>query len=632
MTVYVVDPSNPLPPTTADYEHALQIADRDVVLLAEGAEIRASGYSADGINASGWVNLFIDGRVHSAQGIGISMSGMLSVGQSGSVSGVEGLFLGDSFDELSATVNNAGTISGEDAGIFITTAQTVINNSGKITGDHGIWTYLTDLGTASLTITNTGVIEATGGEAIFGSAHGRNTVINSGLIKGSVLLGYGNDVYDGRGGSLTGDIYLYSGDDVALGGAASETFHIGSGTHVIDGGEGIDTIQFRRQVFVDLRATDEQKTSDSAWDTIRNVENLTGSPLQDRLYGSDDANSLNGAGGNDLLEGNNGDDLLTGAAGNDSLSGGFGVDVSAYSGNFADYTIRKQADGSYTIMDNRTGLNDGSDLLIGIEYAQFADRTVALTSTTNSAPTSVSLDTTSIDARAKPGALVGHLSGVDPDGDTLGYFLATNPGHHFRIQGDQLVVDKAFEAGDKSFDLVVRASDPKGASLDVHLIVTVTGTAIAVSQGDRSVAADQTASQVLKGGKKSDTLIGGAGDDQLNGGLGRDKLKGGAGDDVFAFTTKLSKSNIDRILDFKTADDTIQLSGKIFGNIGKGLLGKDEFRLGTKALAADDRILYDRKSGSLFYDKDGSDMAYGAVKFAQVKAGIHLSASDFLIQ
>lgn len=39
-----------------------------------------------------------------------------------------------------------------------------------------------------------------------------------------------------------------------------DTVILGDGTHVIDGGEGNDTIQFRRQAFVDLRVSDEQKT------------------------------------------------------------------------------------------------------------------------------------------------------------------------------------------------------------------------------------------------------------------------------------------------------------------------------------------------------------------------------------
>lgn len=631
MTVYVIDPSKPLPSTTGDYEHALQITDGDTVLLAEGAAIRAFGYMANAIDASGRVNVFIDGRVHCAQSIGIAMSGTLSIGQSGSILGVEGVLLGGA-DGVNSIVNNAGTIFGGDVGIYVEAKQAVINNSGTITGDGGIWTYPTDTGTASLTITNTGVIEGTGGWAISGSAHGDNVVINSGLIKGSVFLSFGNDVYDGRGGSITGDVHLLSGDDVAFGGSGSETFHIEDGTHFIDGGEGIDTIRFDRQVFVDLRVTDEQKTSETAWDTIRNVENLIGSRLADRLYGSDDDNTLAGIYGNDLLEGNDGDDLLIGGAGNDSLSGGFGADVSEYSGNFADYTIRKQADGSYSIVDNSTGPNDGSDVLIGIEYAQFADRTIALTSTTNSAPTSISLDDTSIEEGAKPGALVGYLSGVDPDGDALGYFLAANPGGHFRIHGDQLLVDKPFASGDKSFDIVVRASDPKGASLDMHFIIMVTANGVTVlpSDGPSDPSAPPEA-RVLRGGKKADILAGGDGDDHLNGGLGKDKLTGGFGEDVFAFTTRLGKANVDRILDFSSSEDAIHLSSKVFGRLSKGALSQEAFHVGTKAAEADDRIVFNAKTGALSYDRDGSGTKHAAVKFAQLSVNTLLTADDFFI-
>ncbi|MEE1610470.1 calcium-binding protein [Microvirga sp. CF3016] len=630
MTVYVIDPSNPLT-TTGDYKHALQIDEGDTVLLAEGAHIRAFGYMANSINASGRVTVFIDGRIHCAQSIGIAMGGTLSIGQSGSVLGVEGVLLGG-VDDLSSIVNNAGIIFGGDAGIYVEAKQAVINNSGTITGGGGIWTYPTNSGTASLTVTNTGVIEGTGGWAISGSAHGKNVVINSGLIKGSVFLSFGNDVYDGRGGSITGDVHLLSGDDVAFGGGGSETFHIKGGTHFIDGGAGIDTIRFDRQAFVDLRVTDEQKTSETAWDTIRNVENLIGSRLADRLYGSDDDNTLAGIYGNDLLEGNDGNDLLIGGAGNDSLSGGFGADVSEYSGNFADYTIRKQADGSYSIVDNSTGPNDGSDVLIGIEYAQFADRTIALTATTNSAPTSLSLDDTSIDASAKPGALVGRLSGVDPDGDALGYHLVTNPGSHFRIHGDQLIVDKAFASTDTAFDIVVRASDPKGASLDMHFIITVTANGVTVLPSDGpSEPSAYPEARVLRGGKRADILAGGDGDDHLNGRFGRDKLTGGSGDDVFAFTTRLSKTNVDRILDFTSSEDTIHLASKIFGRLDKGALSQEAFHVGRKAAEADDRIVFNAKTGALSYDADGSGTKYAAIKFAQLKTKTLLTADDFFV-
>ncbi|WP_305072138.1 hypothetical protein [Microvirga puerhi] len=133
------------------------------------------------------------------------------------------------------------------------------------------------------------------------------------------------------------------------------------------------------------------------------------------------------------------------------------------------------------------------------------------------------------------------------------------------------------------------------------------------------------------GGKKADVLKGGAGDDWLNGGPGIDTLTGGGGHDTFAFSTKLGAKNMDRIVDFSHADDTIRLSKAIFSKIHKGVLSKDAFWTGAEAHKKSERIIFNDKTGTLYYDADGSGTKYAAVKFAQVKAGIHLSADDFLI-
>jgi Ca2+-binding RTX toxin-like protein len=71
----------------------------------------------------------------------------------------------------------------------------------------------------------------------------------------------------------------------------------------------------------------------------------------------------------------------------------------------------------------------------------------------------------------------------------------------------------------------------------------------------------------LDGGNGDDRLIGGAGndvldgangDDVLNGGAGNDALTGSLGNDIFAFT---DLGGTDRITDFKTGADRIDLSG-----------------------------------------------------------------------
>jgi Ca2+-binding RTX toxin-like protein len=633
MTVYVIDASNPRPPTTGRYEDALRLYDGDMVILMRGAELRASGYMSQAIGAyGGRVNLLIDGAVYSDQSYGIWMSGTVSIGHSGIVAGVIGILAaGETSDSQSDIVNNAGLITAIDYGVYVRSDHGLINNSGEITGSYGIFSFPAGNSAASLTINNTGVIRGTGTTAIVGSAQGSNTVINSGQIEGTVFFGTGNDIYDGRYGHITGDVYLYSGNDVALGGSSSETFHVQGGTHFIDGGEGIDTIRFDRQVFVDLRVVDEQKTSDTTWDTIRNVENLIGSSLPDRLYGSDTDNILSGDLGNDLLEGNNGDDRLIGGNGNDSLSGGFGTDVAVFRSNFSDYVINKRTDGSFSVKDLRSIPFDGTDSLIGIEYAQFADRTIALTSKANSAPTSISLSGTLIDGDAPAGALVAILSGVDPDGDALGYSLVTNPGDHFRIHGNKLLVDKAFT--DRSADIVitVRASDPHGASIDRSFTIDVDPDVISIPEDEFPVKVNVAASLTLNGGRKADILAGGDGDDRLNGGLGKDRMTGGEGDDVFAFTTRLGKANVDRILDFSSSEDTIHLSSKIFGRLSKGALSEEAFHIGAKAAEADDRIIFNKRTGALSYDADGSGTQYGAIKFAQLKAKTVLTADDLFI-
>lgn len=146
-----------------------------------------------------------------------------------------------------------------------------------------------------------------------------------------------------------------------------------------------------------------------------------------------------------------------------------------------------------------------------------------------------------------------------------------------------------------------------------------------------AIAPAVVASLTLIGRKEADLLKGGAGDDLLNGGLGADKLMGQEGADVFAFTTKLGMTNVDWLLDFQHADDSIYLSKAVFSTLQKGVLSKDAFWIGAKAHDKTDRILYNEKTGALSYDADGSSTKYAAVKFAQLNAGTLLKADDFFI-
>ncbi len=65
----------------------------------------------------------------------------------------------------------------------------------------------------------------------------------------------------------------------------------------------------------------------------------------------------------------------------------------------------------------------------------------------------------------------------------------------------------------------------------------------------------------LFGGDGNDTILGYDGDDIINGGRGADKMIGGNGADIFRLWDFTDNSGPDRITDFQTGEDKIDLSG-----------------------------------------------------------------------
>jgi Ca2+-binding RTX toxin-like protein len=137
----------------------------------------------------------------------------------------------------------------------------------------------------------------------------------------------------------------------------------------------------------------------------------------------------------------------------------------------------------------------------------------------------------------------------------------------------------------------------------------------------------------LSGGLGNDRLMGEAGNDMIAGGAGKDVLFGGAGRDAFIFASALNaRTNVDTIRDFRGSEgDRIMLDYKVFLGL-KDIpapddhaifdltLNRTNFRVGKAAADADDRIVYDRQTGKIYYDADGTG-SMAAVLFANVNPG-----------
>jgi Ca2+-binding RTX toxin-like protein len=128
----------------------------------------------------------------------------------------------------------------------------------------------------------------------------------------------------------------------------------------------------------------------------------------------------------------------------------------------------------------------------------------------------------------------------------------------------------------------------------------------------------------LKGYAGKDLLKSGGGNDSLAGGDGSDTLYGGAGEDTFIF--KVKDGGSDRIADFSARADKIHIDWAG----GRSGVGLGNFVYGSQALDSDDWVIYDRASGSVYFDPDGTGYKPQSL-LAKVKPGLGLTDDNFLL-
>ncbi len=267
---------------------------------------------------------------------------------------------------------------------------------------------------------------------------------------------------------------------------------------------------------------------------------------------------------------------------------------------------------------------------------------------TNAAPKGLSLTGSTVQELSPNLTSVGALAVDDKDlGDRFTYTLVDNAGGLFRIVyrsgvphlGVANGVGLDYEQA-SAHKVVVRVEDIGGLTFEKSFTITVTDLAPEVGIGgirdDRmigGIGADR-----FDGGEGNDTLSGASGNDWLKGGLGLDRLSGGKERDIFVFDTTPNRStNVDTIIDFNVRDDSIHLDNAIFKALGKGgtpmkpvAMKAGYFHAGKAAHDANDRIVYDKKTGALFYDADGTGKT-AQVKFATLTNKPVLKATDFFV-
>jgi Ca2+-binding RTX toxin-like protein len=243
-------------------------------------------------------------------------------------------------------ITNRGTVAG-NVFLGIDNATNVLINTKVISGSIS--------GNSVATVAEPAIV-----------AQGNNTIENSGVISGSVLLGSGSDSVKNLGsGRIEGLVLLGDGVDSYTGNASNELiveaaggdkYIMGAGDDIFfvntididqdlfDGGTGNDTMSFNEVaadvgLVVNLSNIAAQiigyvGTPGAQLDKASNIENIVGGNGNDTLVGSALKNLLSGGEGNDLITGGGGQDLLAGGGGadqfiytliTDSIAGAFDV-------------------------------------------------------------------------------------------------------------------------------------------------------------------------------------------------------------------------------------------------------------------------------------------------------------------
>lgn len=409
----------------------------------------------------------------------------------------------------------------------------------------------------------------------------------------TLLGGKGDDVL--FGGNSTNEA---ADTDMLAGGEGDDRFIAapGDGADTIDGGAGVDTLDYSAQtngVTASLRFGDGD-------DSITGVERLVGTAFADGLTGDEAGNILDAGLGDDTIDGGFGDDLIIYSGGLDQILGGNGSDAL----DFTQFASGVEADLAKT--DDAVFTRDTADWDVGTQRVIVSLPASDIENLIGTGFNDKLLG--NADANMFNGGLGDDLIFGRAGDDTFAYSGG------FDIWQGGAGIDTANFATYRFAVAVDLATTNVQAR--TQNTANVTGTAwtniVRISSVENLIGT--LFDDVLRGTSVANILVGLAGNDELSGGAGVDELQGGGGDDTLiggAGADSLSGGEGIDTADYSasTAGVTIDLeAGTGFGGEAEGdTLSDIEDVIGTSA--AD--TLIGARSANILSGGNGADTVMG---------------------
>jgi Ca2+-binding RTX toxin-like protein len=467
------------------------------------------------------------------------------------------------------------------------------------------------------------IFTGNGNSAVYGNTSGN-------YLKG----GAGDDTIVGLAGNDTilggaGADYLYGGED-------NDTIQGGLGQDYLDGGNGIDTADyttFGGFGTYDLGAVTvgagTAALTGAFTETMLNFENIrvgnggstvSGSAVNNEIFGGDGADNISGNAGNDKLYGGAGNDTIDGGIGNDTIQGGLGQDTldGGADNDTVDYTTFNNF-GTYNLQAGTANLGVFTETILNFENIKVGNggSTVIGSTANNDVRGGDGADTIQGGAgndKLYGGAGNDTIDGGDDDdtlyGDT-GNDTITGGSGNDTIQGglgqDTLdggvgvdIVDYTTFSGNSIYDLQVGT-----ANLGVFTETMLNFESILAGGGNDTITGSSVANKLIGGGG-NDTIYGLAGNDIINGGDGNDTIQGGAGQDTLD-----GGAGIDTA-DYTTfnGNGTYSLGATGSANLGVGVFTETMLNFENIVTGAGDDTIYDSAANNNIVAGAGNDTVF----------------------